>query len=218
MERAAAVLVGVVGLVLLTAAALAWSWTGEVNDGGGVEVLALQAGAPPGPAAGPQPSAEDLMALVRPATTVPAPSTSAAPAPAGTTPAVTAAPLPVPPEVAAIVAEISGGGIRFDVGHAELDERARGLLDRLAPLLVGRPDVVVAVRGHTDSTGSDEVNRVLSAQRAQAVATYLVARGVGPAQVQAAGVGPAEPVADNATPDGRELNRRSDVVVDGGSS
>jgi outer membrane protein OmpA-like peptidoglycan-associated protein len=70
----------------------------------------------------------------------------------------------------------------------------------------------VSVRGHTDSTGSPEFNLELSARRAQVVADRLVAAGARPGQLVTAGMGPAEPVADNGTDDGRRANRRSEVV------
>jgi outer membrane protein OmpA-like peptidoglycan-associated protein len=106
--------------------------------------------------------------------------------------------------------------VRFEVNRWELDATAVHLLDGLAQELRARPDVVVVVVGHTDSTGGEQVNRPLSARRAQAVVDFLVARGVSPGQLQAQGVGPDQPVADNGTVDGRRANRRSEVAVEPG--
>jgi outer membrane protein OmpA-like peptidoglycan-associated protein len=100
------------------------------------------------------------------------------------------------------------------VNRADLDQDAERLLDRLARLVVVEPHVVLLVGGHTDSTGSAAVNRPLSQRRAAAVRDYLIARGVPAAQVVAEGLGPDDPVADNATEQGRQANRRSDVDVE----
>jgi outer membrane protein OmpA-like peptidoglycan-associated protein len=115
----------------------------------------------------------------------------------------------------ALTHEISNGGVRFVFGRADLDAQATALLDRLVPLLRGRPDVILLVRGHTDSVGPDEVNRTLSGARAIAVVQYLIGGGVDPAQLQMVGLAADQPLADNATTDGRQLNRRSDLLVEG---
>ena len=119
----------------------------------------------------------------------------------------------MPGVLAALLSEISAGGIRFEVGGAELDEGARRLLDRLASLVASRPDLLVVVRGHTDSTGGPAVNGPLSVRRAQVVAEYLAAHGVPSGQLQVAGLGADAPVADNATAEGRRANRRSEITT-----
>jgi OOP family OmpA-OmpF porin len=64
------------------------------------------------------------------------------------------------------------------------------------------------VEGHTDSTGADEINRPLSLQRAETVREFLLARGIDGNRMTTAGFGSSRPIADNATPEGRALNRR----------
>lgn len=225
MERAVAVLVGGVGVLILTLAGVAWTVPGS-GVGGGVEVLALRAaGAPAGGAASggaAHGGASDEVGrggatepLPLAGGSVPAPSMappSGPMPPKGGPPTTVADSDPVPPEVLELMAEISGGGIRFEVAQADLDARAHQLLERLAVHLVAEPDLVALVRGHTDSTGTDEFNWPLSVRRAQVVADNLVSLGVAPAQLVTVGLGPSEPVADNATVEGRQANRRAEVV------
>jgi outer membrane protein OmpA-like peptidoglycan-associated protein len=76
----------------------------------------------------------------------------------------------------------------------------------------GQP--LVTVEGHTDSIGSTEVNQRLSLERAEAVRAYLVANQTLPAsRISASGYGPDRPLASNATPEGRAVNRRIDVLI-----
>jgi len=76
----------------------------------------------------------------------------------------------------------------------------------------GEPQVVV--EGHTDSTGSDEVNEHLSQQRAEAVVEYLIANKTLPSdKIMAVGFGSVRPLASNETPEGRAINRRIDVII-----
>ena len=70
------------------------------------------------------------------------------------------------------------------------------------------------VKGHTDSVGSDAYNDKLSLRRAESVAAYLVSQGVDADKVKTAGLGESQPLADNATDDGRAQNRRVEIFVD----
>ena len=72
---------------------------------------------------------------------------------------------------------------------------------------------LIDVVGHTDSTGSLELNMSLSDRRAQSVATYLRGTGVETARIETLGVGPHYPVADNASASGRQLNRRVELTL-----
>lgn len=103
--------------------------------------------------------------------------------------------------------------ISFDVGRADIKPNLRPILDQFAQGLQGQPNTEVRIIGHTDSTGSDELNDRLSVQRAQATRDYLAARGVDPRQVQVAGRGEREPVADNSTEQGRARNRRVEIFL-----
>ena len=102
--------------------------------------------------------------------------------------------------------------VRFATNSAELAATQQAELDQLVALLApGRERI--RITGHTDATGSAAVNLDLSARRAAAVRDYLVARGIDGARLVAEGRGAAEPVATNDTPEGRALNRRTEVTV-----
>ena len=101
----------------------------------------------------------------------------------------------------------------FDSGRANLKPGAEKALENLAQLMKRQPQGEISIEGFTDSTGSEEVNRRLSEQRAQAVKQALVARGIEASRIDARGYGPAFPVASNDTPTGRQLNRRVEVVI-----
>lgn len=103
-------------------------------------------------------------------------------------------------------------GVEFDTGRATLRPESGPVLDAVARSLAAHPDARVRVEGHTDATGSAETNRQLSLSRAEAVAAALAARGVAADRMEAAGFGPDRPVADNATPEGRQQNRRVALV------
>jgi len=71
----------------------------------------------------------------------------------------------------------------------------------------------IDINGHTDSTGSLQHNQALSERRAASVANYLGGRGVDQRRISTMGFGPSQPVASNATPDGRAQNRRVEVAI-----
>ena len=99
--------------------------------------------------------------------------------------------------------------VEFETGSAQLLPMSWGLLDEVAHTLQVNPGLVrLAIEGHTDNTGSDEVNRRLSLARAESVRAYLVAQGVSPTRLKAEGYGSSMPVADNNTDAGRTANRR----------
>jgi outer membrane protein OmpA-like peptidoglycan-associated protein len=101
----------------------------------------------------------------------------------------------------------------FKTNSAELNAGAAASLDRLAEYLKDRPVATVQVAGHTDSSRSGDYNIGFSQRRANAVRQALIARGVDPARIEARGVGAAEPVAGNETAEGRQLNRRVEVII-----
>jgi outer membrane protein OmpA-like peptidoglycan-associated protein len=104
-------------------------------------------------------------------------------------------------------------GILFDVDSAAIRASLQADLRALARNLQAYPNTTVDVIGHTDNTGSAQYNQDLSARRAQAVAGVLLEAGVAPARVRAFGRGETEPVASNLTPEGRQQNRRVEVVI-----
>jgi outer membrane protein OmpA-like peptidoglycan-associated protein len=102
-------------------------------------------------------------------------------------------------------------GVNFEFGKATLVPEARDVLDQVAASLIANPDIRVEVAGYTDSRGSKAVNIKLSQARAAAVQSYLVEKGVPASQLEAKGYGPANPVASNATEEGRTQNRRVEL-------
>ena len=104
------------------------------------------------------------------------------------------------------------GDVLFDTGQATLKPGANLALNRLAIFLSANSQTKIIVEGHTDSRGSDEYNEVLSERRARAVATELMSRGISTDQLQTLGRGKGYPVASNDTPEGRQQNRRVEIV------
>ncbi|MBD3730034.1 MAG: OmpA family protein [Sphingomonadales bacterium] len=104
-------------------------------------------------------------------------------------------------------------GVTFDVGSYTLKPSFRNTLDAVADSLMKYPNSLVDVYGHTDSTGSYDFNQKLSEQRAQAVANYLISRGVSSARIRWQGFGETMPVADNTTEAGRAKNRRVEIKI-----
>jgi outer membrane protein OmpA-like peptidoglycan-associated protein len=107
------------------------------------------------------------------------------------------------------------GDVLFETGKYELKPVARERLARVSGILLAYPSLNVAVEGYTDSIGSDDFNQKLSEQRAEAVRDYLVEAGVAEAAVTSRGFGKAQPVAPNDTAEGRQKNRRVELVVSG---
>ena len=103
--------------------------------------------------------------------------------------------------------------LSFDVGRAEIQPGFKPVLDRFAQNLNTYPVTTVTVIGHTDSTGSDAINRPLSVERASAVRDYLISRGVDSRRIAIEGRGSSQPVADNSTEAGRAKNRRVEIFV-----
>ena len=107
--------------------------------------------------------------------------------------------------------------VSFKTGRAELAPSSFPMLGMLASI-ARSCNVKIEVAGHTDSVGDAAVNLQLSQQRADAVRTYLVQSGVPPEQVEATGYGENQPIADNATVEGRKTNRRIEFRVVGGTA
>lgn len=103
--------------------------------------------------------------------------------------------------------------VTFKPGSQRLTARARGALDSVARKLLAFPEVRVEVRAHTDSEGAADENLALSARRAEAVIEYLTEQGIAEFQLASRGMGEAQPLASNATADGRKRNRRVELVT-----
>lgn len=104
-------------------------------------------------------------------------------------------------------------GTSFDVDSAQLKPSFYSTLDKIAEVLKRYGKTQLALVGHTDSTGSDAYNQQLSERRAQAVEKYFLSNGVIPERLQAFGRGESQPRASNATPEGRTLNRRVEIII-----
>jgi outer membrane protein OmpA-like peptidoglycan-associated protein len=104
------------------------------------------------------------------------------------------------------------GDVLFDTGQATLKPGADLVIGRLAAFLNANPQTKIMIEGHTDSRGSDEYNEALSERRAQSVANSLNVHGVSQDSFKTMGRGKAYPVASNDTPEGRQQNRRVEII------
>jgi len=105
------------------------------------------------------------------------------------------------------------GPVEFEESGVEIRSSAYPVLDRVVALADACRDSTVSITGHTDSSGNETLNQLLSLERARAVASYLSAMGIEPDRVIVAGAGSSLPVADNSTRFGRSLNRRIDIFM-----
>lgn len=105
------------------------------------------------------------------------------------------------------------GNITFDVNRTDLRGDFIPVLDSVGLVLEEYDQTLIDVTGHTDSTGAVDYNMELSERRALSVATYLRASGLDAMRVYTLGVGPHYPVADNGTVNGRQQNRRVELVL-----
>jgi outer membrane protein OmpA-like peptidoglycan-associated protein len=106
-------------------------------------------------------------------------------------------------------------GINFDSDSDRIRDESKPTLESIAKILVANPTWRVTVEGHTDSTAAAAHNQELSERRARAVVASLVASGVAPARLSAAGFGATKPVASNSDPIGRAQNRRVELTLAG---
>jgi outer membrane protein OmpA-like peptidoglycan-associated protein len=108
---------------------------------------------------------------------------------------------------------ISMADILFEFGSARLKERLKLTLAKVAGILNIFKEYHVTIEGHTDNVGSLAYNQKLSEKRAQNVLDFLVEQGIDSTRLRAVGYGPSRPIADNSTEEGRQKNRRVDLVV-----
>ncbi len=102
-------------------------------------------------------------------------------------------------------------GVNFMSGSAQLLPISLAVLEEVARSLEAYPNVLIEVRGHTDSVGPAESNRDLSHRRAMAVRDALIQLGVNPSRITAVGYGEDYPIATNSTAEGRTANRRVEI-------
>ncbi len=105
--------------------------------------------------------------------------------------------------------------ILFDTGKFDLKPETKQALSKISGILSWTPGLNLEIEGHTDSTGSQATNERLSEQRAAAVLNYLVQEGFPPTNISGRGYASSRPVADNDTREGRQRNRRVELVISG---
>jgi general secretion pathway protein A len=103
--------------------------------------------------------------------------------------------------------------IYFNHNSNDLPERAYETLDRIADFMVHNPETQININGYTDASGAYSYNLSISKFRANMVKGYLVGKGVEPLKIKASGLGPKDPIASNATEEGRQKNRRVEVEL-----
>jgi outer membrane protein OmpA-like peptidoglycan-associated protein len=103
--------------------------------------------------------------------------------------------------------------VRFDTSKSTLTPAAKANLDKLVPVFNQYPDTNIQIFGYTDSTGSAEFNLRLSEQRAISVEKYLESKGLNMSRFKMVGMGIADPIATNETPEGRSQNRRVEFAI-----
>ena len=105
--------------------------------------------------------------------------------------------------------------VLFDFGSYTLKPGAREKLAKISGILLAHPGLTLQIEGHTDSVGTDEFNQQLSERRADSVREFLIENGVPGSGITARGFGKVQPVASNDTAEGRQRNRRVELVVNG---
>jgi outer membrane protein OmpA-like peptidoglycan-associated protein len=105
--------------------------------------------------------------------------------------------------------------VLFDTGSSTLRPGAREKLAKISGILLAHPGLTLQIEGHTDSVGGDDFNQQLSERRSDSVRDFLAEEGVPGSTMTARGFGKTQPVATNDTPEGRQKNRRVELVVNG---
>lgn len=108
---------------------------------------------------------------------------------------------------------IMPGNITFSSSKANIEQNFYSVLDSVVLVLKEFDKTLIVVAGHTDSSGSDALNQGLSVQRAQSVSGYLSAAGILNDRIESIGFGETQPVANNNTEAGKELNRRVEITL-----
>jgi outer membrane protein OmpA-like peptidoglycan-associated protein len=108
---------------------------------------------------------------------------------------------------------LNENSVRFDTNKSTLTATAKANLDKLVPVFIEYADTNIMIYGYTDSTGSAEYNLKLSLERAVSVKNYLVSKGLVPIRFNTSGMGIADPIATNDTPEGRSQNRRVEFAI-----
>ena len=110
---------------------------------------------------------------------------------------------------------VNMGDVSFDSGKANLRPQARETLAKLSGIVLNYPSLRLTIEGHSDNTGSPAANQALSEQRANTVRDYLINQGLDSGSLSAQGLGIKNPIASNDTIEGRQMNRRVEIIVSG---
>jgi len=102
--------------------------------------------------------------------------------------------------------------INFDTGKSTIKPESKPIIEQIAQMMKANPGLKIGVEGHTDNVGNPKSNKTLSDERAKSVVTAIVAQGIDPKRLNAAGYGQDKPIADNKTEEGRAKNRRVELV------
>jgi outer membrane protein OmpA-like peptidoglycan-associated protein len=108
---------------------------------------------------------------------------------------------------------LNENAVRFDTNKSTLTATAKQNLNKLVPVFAEYPDTDITIFGYTDSTGPAVYNLELSKERAASVVNYLVSKRVAAARFHVTGLGIADPIATNDTPEGRSQNRRVEFAI-----
>lgn len=104
-------------------------------------------------------------------------------------------------------------GVYFDTNKSNINTKSKTTLDKLAKVFLDFPDTNILVVGHTDSSGKDDYNLMLSEKRAKAVTSYLVSDGIASVRFETLWYGETQPKYDNTTAEGRAKNRRVNIAI-----
>ncbi|WP_299048036.1 OmpA family protein [uncultured Polaribacter sp.] len=104
-------------------------------------------------------------------------------------------------------------GVYFDTNKSDINAKSKANLDKLAKVFLEFPDTKIVVVGHTDSSGRDDYNLILSEKRAKSVTAYLINDGVAESRFETLWYGETKPKYDNTTAEGRAKNRRVNLAI-----
>ena len=109
--------------------------------------------------------------------------------------------------------DYAANNILFVTGSYKLVTKSNKGLNEVVKILQANPDMIIAIDGHTDNVGSDEMNQKLSDNRAATVKNYFISKGIAESRITSAGHGETMPIADNKTAAGRQKNRRVEMKL-----
>lgn len=101
----------------------------------------------------------------------------------------------------------------YDSGSSRAKSEAKPLLDKILALAKKHPTSIIRIVGYSDNTGNEKINLSLSQQRAEGIKNWLISEGVSSKQLKTFALGAREPIANNDTPEGRQLNRRVEILI-----